>query len=109
MGKKGAKLNDAAVARAEALVETLSGLGEVTSRKMFGGLGLFSDGSMFAIVDSAGSFFLKVGDENRARFESAGCERHGRMPYFSVPSEVESDPAQLREWAATSVAVARGA
>lgn len=107
MGKKGAKLSDGAVGRAEELVAALSDLGGITSRKMFGGLGIFSEGSMFGIVDSSGSFFLKVGDGNRDRFEAAGSERHGKMPYYSVPAEVEANPDTLREWAATSVAEAK--
>ena len=107
MGKKGAKRSGVAVERAETLSATLADVGDVTHRKMFGGVGLFTAGSMFAIIDSSGALFLKADDSNRARFEDAGAERHGRMPYWSVPADVESDRARLLEWATLSAAVAR--
>ena len=107
MGEKDARYSEEVGLFADELVDTLTPLGELSWRKMFGGAGIFVDGSMFALVDSGARLHLKVADANRARFEEAGSERHGRMPYFAVPDEVLSDDEALREWAATSVAVAR--
>ena len=72
MGQKGAKLIPAATDAAEQLVKRLSVLGEVTSRKMFGGYGIFESGSMFVLVTSNGVAHLKVDDTNVTRFEKAG-------------------------------------
>ena len=52
---------------------------------------------MFALVDSRGQFFLKVDDSNRKDFEDVEALQHGRMPYFSVPEEVQED-RKLRAW-----------
>ncbi len=107
MGKKGAKLSQELIDYADGVVEQLFPLGDVRSRKMFGGFGIFEGETMFALIDSAGRLFLKVGASNMERFESAGSERHARMPYFAPPDEVKADPDALREWAQTSIAEAK--
>lgn len=56
MGRKGAKLTDGAIEAAESLVAELDPLGEVSSRRMFGGLGIYCGSG------------------------------HGKMPYVSVPA-----------------------
>ena len=99
MGEKGARLTADATARAEQLVEEWQPLGPVTSKKMFGGHGLFHDGSMFGMVDSKADVFLKARGEDSRVFEDAGSTKHGRMPYWSVPPTVADDEALLREWA----------
>ena len=106
MGKKGDKLTQAATEICAEVVATLSPLGQVGSKKMFGGHGIFENGTMFALVDSAGDVFLKAAEANQARFEAAGSARHGRMPYFAVPVEVLEDADALRDWAKTSIEVA---
>lgn len=107
MGEKGAKLTGAATEAAADLVDRLSPLGEVTSKKMFGGVGVFIEGSMFALIDSGGSLFFKVGDANQQAYEDAGSERHGRMPYAEVPAQVWADDRTLVEWARWSAELAR--
>ena len=62
MGKKGDKMSADAPKEAEAVVEILNGIGDVSSRKMFGGFGLFEGGKMFGIIDSGGKLFLKADD-----------------------------------------------
>ena len=109
MGTKGSKLTTDAEAVAAEIVGRLASLGDVTSKKMFGGVGLFQAGTMFGIVDSSGGFFLRAGEANRASFESAGSERHGKMPYFSVPAAVFDDPKEFVTWGATAAAVAHAA
>lgn len=109
MGQKGAKLTAEATEVAEHLVEQFSKLGVVSSRKMFGGYGIFESGSMFALVTSTGVAHLKVDDSNRARFEKAGSERFGRMPYYEIPETVLKNTRSLRAWASASLAVAKAA
>lgn len=48
-------------------------LGHVTSRRMFGGLGVFYRGLMFALIVNDVLHF-KVDDENRPGYEAAGME-----------------------------------
>ncbi len=109
MGKKGDKLTNTSTDAAEGIVRRLMPLGNVTSKRMFGGYGVFEDGTMFAIVDSGGRPFLKVNDSNRDQFERVGADRHGKMPYFSIPDEVLEQDRSLREWAAKSIAASKKA
>lgn len=106
MGTKGARYSDQVGTFAEELTEELGGLGELSWKKMFGGAGVFVDGSMFALIDSDAQLHLKVDDTNRAQFEAAGAEKHGRMPYFAVPSEILEDDDQFLEWARASATIA---
>ena len=103
MGQKGTKLTAAATEVAEQLVKRLSTLGDVTSRKMFGGYGIFESGKMFALVTSGGVAHLKVDDSNVAKFEQAEMKQFGRMPYYQIPDKVLKDTRSLRSWATQSL------
>ena len=109
MGDKGGKLSQDASAACENVVEILKPIGDVTSKKMFGGYGIFESGAMFALVNSQGQVHLKVDDSNQSRFETAGSEKHGRMPYYQVPAEVLGDDDLLIEWARISIDIAHAA
>ena len=102
MGDKGARMQEGVEGAAEALVTDLEPLGEVSSRKMFGGFGVFCEDVMFALVDSAGTAFLKIPD---GREEQYG-DRHGRMPYGRIPEEVRDDPDALIALATASLTAA---
>ncbi len=88
MGEKGAKATAEGQLKADLFLEKLSPLGGVTSKKMFGGHGIFHDGSMFGIVDSKGVAFLKAKDEVKDQLIELGGYQHSRMPYYSVSVEV---------------------
>ncbi len=80
MGQKGAKLTQEAAKVSERLVHTLSDLGKVYSRKMFGGYGIFESGAMFALITSEGKIHFKVNQLNRKRFEDIGASLKGVKP-----------------------------
>ena len=108
MGEKGARYSDDVGAFAEELAGALQPLGEITWKKMFGGAGLFVDGSMFALVDSDARLHLKVDHTNEAELEALGGQRHGRMPYHSIADDVLADDDRLIELASRSAAIAKG-
>ena len=109
MGKKGARLTGDATEAAAMLVDELGPLGDVTCKKMFGGYGVFCGGVMFALVDSSGVPHLRTNESTTRRFESAGSEKHSRMPYWSIPAAVVEDPEELVEWGTEALEVARAA
>ncbi|QUR65809.1 TfoX/Sxy family protein [Mycobacterium spongiae] len=110
MGDKGAKLTPAATQEADALLADLAPLNEpLHHRKMFGGYGIFADDTMFGLVDSTGRPHLKVDETTQPEYEAAGATRHGRMPYWSIPSQVRADEAALIQWARRAVSAARRA
>src|SRR5579871_500589 len=57
----------------EFLVEQLSPLGEITTRRLFGATSLYCDGTVFALV-ARDTLYLKVDDHNRADFQASGLE-----------------------------------
>lgn len=103
----------------EELMARLAPLGEVSFRKMFGGVGFWERGDMFALVDSGGQLYFKVDDYSRVRYEEAGTEpfnpRTGparpptTMPYFEVPAEVLGDEARFAEWASEAIVAGKPA
>ncbi len=85
-----------------------------TSRRMFGGVGIYAEGRMFAIAyDEA--LYLKVDDESRAEFEELGSgpfrpnERQTLRSFYEVPDEVASDDAELAASARRAIEAARNA
>lgn len=86
------------------VMELLSPLGEVTSRAMFGGYGIFHQSDMFALI-SGSRLYFKVNDSNRAAYETAGSKPYPPMPYYEVPADVLEDKSLLHRWAATTIAV----
>ena len=98
------------------VLEQLQLLGTVTSRRMFGGVGLYADGSFFALLDDD-TLYFKVDDSNRADYQQRGSKPFVPFPdksevsmsYFNVPAEVLDDAEELRQWAKKSVAVALSA
>jgi DNA transformation protein len=83
-----------------------------TQRRMFGGVGVFCEGRMFAIGWRE-SLYLKVDDEGRAEFEELGSspfkpnQRMTSRSYFEVPAAVLDDDAELAAWAHRAVEIAR--
>ncbi len=109
MGKKGAKISSVAAIAAADMLEALRPAGDISSRSMFGGFGLFESGTMFAIVDSGGRLYFRVDSSTRARYENAGSQKHRPMPYFEVPVDVLDNDSQLLEWAREAAQVAHAA
>ncbi|MFS4455287.1 TfoX/Sxy family protein [Maribacter sp. 2304DJ31-5] len=99
MGIKGDKITQGSVLAAAQLVKALDSVGAISSKKMFGGHGIFHKGKMFGIVNSKGTAYFKVNDTNRKEYEENGAQKHGKMPYFSIPESILNNPVLLLEWA----------
>ena len=56
------------------VLEQLGGLGRITSRRMFGGAGIYCGGVFFDLVFEDQLYF-KVGDADRAEYEERGMQR----------------------------------
>ncbi|HEY0686338.1 MAG TPA: TfoX/Sxy family protein [Steroidobacter sp.] len=92
------------------IAERISGLGPVTVRRFFNGVGLVADEVQFAFV-MGGSLYLKVDDEFRAAFEALGAKPfvyEGKRKavtissYYETPEDVLYDQDELRRWAVRS-------
>ncbi|MCT4622374.1 MAG: TfoX/Sxy family protein [Schleiferiaceae bacterium] len=106
MGNKGDKMRYASVEANLLLLERLAVL-DLTSKKMFGGHGIFYDGKMIGLIDSKGKAFLKADESTVLKYHDAGSEKHSRMPYYSIPEKILNDVDQLLIWARESIEVSK--
>jgi DNA transformation protein len=103
MGTKGDKLSNQSNEQANFLVASLQSLGNISSKKMFGGNGVFYEGKMFAMVNSKGQIFLKIDEQLGSDLEELGSEKHSKMPYSSIPENILIDPSKLIDWSKKSI------
>lgn len=94
-------------------LELFAGVGPMTTRKMFGGLGIYRDGQIFAVLMSDGVLKLKGAGDMVDVFEDQGWERwtYSRegsdkvtaMPYWTVPDDLLDDPEAASAWAQRAI------
>ncbi len=95
------------------LKELLQGLGPVTSRRMFGGHGLYCEGLMFAIVMD-NRLYLKTDETNRPDFQALGLSpftypmkgKTVALSYWAAPDSVFDQPAEAVRWASCALEAA---
>ena len=98
------------------VVGQLAGLARLTSRRMFGGYGLYCDGQFFALI-LGDTLYFRVGDATRGDYESRGmkgfrpyAERpHLSTTYYEVPADILEDDEEIMLWARRAVAAALAA
>ena len=88
------------------VMEKLSPVGDIKSRAMFGGYGIFHEGLMFALI-SEDTLYFKVNESNRDMYQKARSKPfpHG-ISYWEVPADVLEDTEMLKEWAEKSINIA---
>ncbi|MPZ58023.1 MAG: hypothetical protein GEU91_16320 [Rhizobiales bacterium] len=95
--------------------ELFSAFGAVSVRRMFGGAGLYADGTMFALV-ADGVIYLKTAPDGTDAFVREECgpfsyaTKDGTRQitsYWRMPDRLYDDPDDLARWARTALAVAR--
>jgi DNA transformation protein len=93
------------------VLEQLAPLGRITSRGMFGGVGVYANGLFFALIDDD-TLYLKGDDVLKAEFEAAGSHAFAPfgpdkpMAYWTAPTEALDDQEILLEWSRKSLEVA---
>jgi DNA transformation protein len=99
---------------AAGIVEMFAAFGPVVPRRMFSGFGVFSDGTMFALV-ARGVLYLKADPQTIAAFETEGqgpftyAAKGGTrslMSYWRAPDRLYDDPDELAAWARDALAAA---
>ncbi|MEZ5732747.1 MAG: TfoX/Sxy family protein [Paracoccaceae bacterium] len=93
-------------------MELFAGLGPLSTRKMMGGLCLYRDGTIFAILHSDGSVWLKGAGAAAERMTDEGWtrwtySRDGKkttaMPYWRLPDAALDDPETACDLACRSL------
>jgi DNA transformation protein len=92
----------------EFVMEGLTPIPGLRSRRMFGGVGIFQDQAMFALI-AGDQLYFKTDAENRETFEQAGLGpfvymtredgSEGKINYYQAPGEALDDMEILVEWA----------
>jgi len=86
--------------------EMFAALGRVTIRRMFGGKGIYFQGTIIAVAFQ-GDILLKADDVSAPAFEAAGAVRWAydgkqgkavNMPYWSIPAEAFDDSDVMAQW-----------
>ena len=91
--------------------DQLEQIGSFDTKKMFGGVGFFKDGIMFALI-AKGIFRFRVDEVNQSDYEGRGMEPYRTkpntkgMPYWEVPVDVWEDRDELKVWAEKAIEVA---
>ena len=99
------------------VLDQLEELGSVTSRAMFGGVGLYHRDVFFGII-ARDVLYMKVDETNQPDYDRAGMGPFmpypdrtvrtgtGGSSYYAVPTDVLESAVDLAAWARRSVAVA---
>ena len=85
--------------------ELLAPAGEVRSKRMFGGYGLYVD-DLFVAIIVRDALYLKADAQSQPRFQEAGCSRfeytrRGKqqgLGFWTVPAQAMDSPALMRPW-----------
>ena len=95
------------------ILEQLAGIKDLRSRRMFGGVGLYSGELFFGLIDDDTVFF-KTDSTNSAEYVARNMPRFMPFPdrpeavmaYYQVPADVLEDNEEIEGWARKSVTVA---
>ena len=100
----------------EFVKDHLAGLGHIVSRRMFGGVGLWADGVMFALIDDE-TVFLKTDEALRAAMRAEGAVAwlysNAKEPWpretscWSLPEAAQDDPDEAVMWARRALGSAK--
>ena len=97
----------------EYLHELLDPLGKISTKKMFGGHGVYYNGVIMGLVIDE-TLYLKVDEQSRDFFSKQGCEpfvyqskaKQVAMSYWTVPDEAMESSEQMQPWAKLAYAAA---
>jgi len=94
------------------VMEQLEVVGNVSSRKLFGGVGIYTGDLFFALIGQS-TLYFKVDDSTRGDFEELGMkafqpykDNKQTMQYYEVPIDVLEDREQIEIWANKAIEVA---
>jgi DNA transformation protein and related proteins len=97
------------------LADTMAPLGDIRTRRMFGGVCFYCDGIAFALI-ADDRLFVKIDEETRRRHDEAGLPIFQPFPdkplvlrYCAVPDDALEDGDELLDWCRPAVDVARRA
>lgn len=106
MGKTEKKSKEEIIELLDAILQKLEGIEGITSKRMFGGAGIFIDKKMFGMVTGHGLYALKTNADTRLKYEAEGGEQFMSMPYHVIPERVFHDQDTFLTWVEESIQIA---
>ena len=105
-----------AVGFQDLLQDLFDPIGGVSFERMFGGVGVFRQGMMFALV-AEDTLYLKADETTRPAHEAEGCgpfdyeSKRGTVStsYWRLPERLYDEPEAFRDWALAAFGVAERA
>jgi DNA transformation protein and related proteins len=100
---------------AQFVIEQLAMNDPIVTRPLFGAIGLYRNGQVFAMAWK-GSLYFKVDEATRKNYEAANSHAlgyvsegmdHSLKSFWEVPADVIEDRDALREWARKACEAAR--
>ena len=94
------------------VTDLFADLGPISTRKMFGGLGIYLDGEIFALMRSEGTLLLKGANDMAQILTDAGWTHwtytrksgaHAAMPYWEMPAELLDNADDACDWARRAI------
>ena len=84
--------------------ELFAPLGDISSRKMMGGLSIYCDGVIFAILDRDATLYLKARSDFADQMAAAGAlqftaDSGKTMCYWTLPDDAVDDNDAAIDWA----------
>ena len=92
--------------------DLFSALPGLSTRKMFGGLGIYSEGTIFAIIGPEDALLIKAKGTLAQALASEGSTqwsyegkpgKPAAMPYWPLPDSALDDPEEACHWARRSL------
>ena len=94
------------------VLDLFSDIDQVSTRAMMGGLCLYSDGQIFAILSSDEEIYLKADGAFADELAKEGCTKFsmtrkngtiGTMGYWTLPDAARDDPELACDWARRAI------
>lgn len=91
--------------------DAMEASGTVSARRLFGGAGIYSGETCFALL-SRGVLYFKVSEATKRKYEAEGSKpfgyttnkgRSALTSYYRVPDRLLDEPEELAEWAREAV------
>ena len=92
--------------------DLFAGVSTLTNRKMFGGLAIYADGVIFALIIRTGALMLKakgalaqeLAAQRPQQFLQDGKDNRAvAMPYWTLPAAAMNEPELACDWAQRSL------
>ena len=93
------------------VLDQLRTVAPVTPKAMFGGVGIYSRGTFFALIAND-TLYFKTDEYTRGAYEAAGSQPFnpfgkGTMGYWELPADILENEDELRDWMRAALGVAK--